>query len=134
MAKKTNKRVVSPTDGQIGLRMRHMRTAKGISQGVIGDHLGISFQQIQKYEKGVNRLSLTRAIEVAKFLGTTVDELIGLDGETVTTTEFDFQTYRLSQSLIRLDGLIPNIASLFRGVIDTVCDEFEKNGRKKKKP
>lgn len=53
-----------------------------MSQEELGSHLGISFQQVQKYEKGVNRTSAVRLSEIAEVLGTNaVSILDGVDGD-----------------------------------------------------
>ncbi len=54
----------SQIDRAIGQRLRAYRLAAGMSQTAVGDHLGVTFQQIQKYEKGVNRLSGARLVAV----------------------------------------------------------------------
>jgi transcriptional regulator with XRE-family HTH domain len=48
--------------------MRNGRTALGPSQEVLGEKLGVSFQQVQKYEKGINRVSAARLFEICKAL------------------------------------------------------------------
>ena len=53
----------------IGQRLRAARLKVGISQDHLGKELGVSFQQIQKYEKGVNRIDFNRLITIAKVLG-----------------------------------------------------------------
>ncbi|WP_375683337.1 helix-turn-helix domain-containing protein [Bartonella sp. AP3QHHD] len=52
----------------IGKRIRHRRIAIGLSQKELGSHLGVSFQQIQKYEKGFNRVSAKCLLEIAQKL------------------------------------------------------------------
>lgn len=49
--------------------MRNRREALGISQGRLGRHLGLTFSQIQKYEKGTNRIGAGRLYQIANFLG-----------------------------------------------------------------
>jgi transcriptional regulator with XRE-family HTH domain len=61
-------RSVSPIDKFIGQRIRSRRLQLDISQADLGGALGISFQQIQKYEKGTNRVSTATLIEIAKVL------------------------------------------------------------------
>ena len=56
-------------DIHVGLRMRKRREALGISQGRLGRHLGLTFSQIQKYEKGSNRIGAGRLYQIAAFLG-----------------------------------------------------------------
>lgn len=55
-------------DSIIGLRIKEARTMRGISQVKLANSLGITFQQLQKYEKGVNRISASRLIDVARTL------------------------------------------------------------------
>jgi ribosome-binding protein aMBF1 (putative translation factor) len=55
-------------DEFIGKRMREGRLALNISQADLGEKLGVSFQQIQKYEKAVNRVSAARLFEICKAL------------------------------------------------------------------
>ncbi len=55
-------------DISIGKRIRHRRISMGLSQKELGSHLGVSFQQIQKYEKGLNRVSAGCLLEIAKKL------------------------------------------------------------------
>ncbi|WP_212112943.1 helix-turn-helix domain-containing protein [Bartonella queenslandensis] len=55
-------------DISIGKRIRHKRISMGLSQKELGNHLGVSFQQIQKYEKGLNRVSAGRLQEIANRL------------------------------------------------------------------
>ena len=57
-----------PTDVHVGQRAREARLAKGMSQTDLGDALGLSFQQVQKYEKGTNRIGSSRLWEICKVL------------------------------------------------------------------
>jgi transcriptional regulator with XRE-family HTH domain len=59
----------SEIDAYVGNRMRQRREAMGISQGRLGRHLGLTFSQIQKYEKGSNRIGAGRLYHIADFLG-----------------------------------------------------------------
>ena len=45
-----------PVDVHVGANLRLFRSAKGLSQAAVGEALGVTFQQIQKYEKGVNHV------------------------------------------------------------------------------
>lgn len=58
----------NPIDVHVGSRVRLQRMLLGISQEKLGDKLGLTFQQIQKYEKGVNRIGASRLFELAKVL------------------------------------------------------------------
>jgi transcriptional regulator with XRE-family HTH domain len=58
-----------PIDVYVGKRMRQRRSLLGMSQGKLGEALGISFQQVQKYERGVNRVGASRLFELSRILG-----------------------------------------------------------------
>ncbi len=55
---------ISPIDGHVGARVRQRRTLLGMSQTDLGDTLGLSFQQVQKYENGTNRISASRLFDL----------------------------------------------------------------------
>ena len=61
-------RRTSRVDDHVGRRIRECRKALGVSQEKLGDALGISFQQVQKYEIGINRVSASRLWDLAKAL------------------------------------------------------------------
>ena len=62
-------RGVGDLDTQIGQRIREARRAQGMSQTMLADALGITFQQVQKYENGGNRVSAARLYDIAQLLG-----------------------------------------------------------------
>src|SRR5882757_8840256 len=67
------KKTANPIDIQVGNRVRIRRMLIGMSQEKLGDMLGLTFQQVQKYEKGVNRIGAGRLYEIARILGVPVD-------------------------------------------------------------
>jgi len=62
----------NPIDAHVGTRVRMRRMLLGMSQEKLGEHLGLTFQQVQKYEKGVNRIGASRLYDMAKVLGVAV--------------------------------------------------------------
>src|SRR5512147_2967524 len=58
----------SPIDVHVGSRIRLRRTLLGMSQEKLGEALGLTFQQIQKYERGVNRIGASRLFDLARVL------------------------------------------------------------------
>jgi transcriptional regulator with XRE-family HTH domain len=60
----------------LGARLREYRLLKGLSQAGLGAMIGVSFQQIQKYEKGMNTLSPWKLARLAAALGVTVSDLM----------------------------------------------------------
>ena len=67
------KKQANPIDIQVGNRVRIRRMLIGMSQERLGDLLGLTFQQVQKYEKGVNRIGAGRLFEMARILNVPVD-------------------------------------------------------------
>lgn len=63
-------------DRAIGAEIRRRREALGMNQTALGKALGLSFQQVQKYEKGGNRVSASRLIEIAHALGCHASEIL----------------------------------------------------------
>lgn len=66
------KKAPDPVDRHVGHRVRVRRLLVGVSQEKLGDALGVTFQQIQKYEKGTNRISASRLRQIADMLGVPV--------------------------------------------------------------
>jgi transcriptional regulator with XRE-family HTH domain len=58
----------NPVDVHVGARVRLRRTLLGISQERLGDSVGLTFQQIQKYERGANRIGASRIYELSRIL------------------------------------------------------------------
>lgn len=58
-----------PVDAHVGKRIRHRRWMVGMTQQQLADRVGIKFQQIQKYETGMNRVSASRLWDIAEALG-----------------------------------------------------------------
>src|SRR3954467_11328217 len=67
------KKQANPIDIQVANPFRIRRMLIGMSQERLGDLLGLTFQQVQKYEKGVNRIGAGRLFEVARILNVPVD-------------------------------------------------------------
>ena len=61
-----------PVDAHVGKRIRHRRWMVGMTQQQLADRVGIKFQQIQKYETGMNRVSASRLWDIADALGVTI--------------------------------------------------------------
>ena len=73
------KKAPNPTDKHVGARVRMRRMMLSMSQEKLGDALSLTFQQVQKYEKGVNRISMGRLIRVGRALEVNVSYLLGAD-------------------------------------------------------
>ena len=73
-----------PVDVQVGSRIRLLRQGAQMSQATLAEHLGVTSQQVQKYEKGLNRISAARLTKIAAVLGVPVSELLGAAQDRVT--------------------------------------------------
>ncbi len=58
----------NPVDVHVGARLRQRRTLRGMTQTTLGDAIGISFQQMQKYERGLNRIGSSRLYDLSRVL------------------------------------------------------------------
>ena len=67
-AKSKTARRSDARDGEVGRRVRTQRLAKGLSQTELGERIGVTFQQVQKYEKGTNRIGAGRLSRIAQAL------------------------------------------------------------------
>ncbi len=65
--------IPNPVDVHVGARVRQRRTLLGMSQTTLGDALGVSFQQMQKYERGANRIGSSRLFDLSLVLDVPVE-------------------------------------------------------------
>ncbi|HEY2070970.1 MAG TPA: helix-turn-helix transcriptional regulator [Rhizomicrobium sp.] len=72
-----NKKQANAIDRLVGVRVRDRRVQLGMSQETLARKLGLSFQQVQKYEKGTNRISAGRLFTIAQTLGTPIGHFFG---------------------------------------------------------
>ncbi len=63
----------NPIDVHVGARLRARRTLLGLSQTVVADSIGLTFQQLQKYEKGANRISGSSLYDLSRILDVDID-------------------------------------------------------------
>jgi len=79
----------NPVDVHVGRRVRMRRVLIGLSQEKLGEQLGLTFQQVQKYEKGSNRISASRLYQIAHILSVPVsfffDDLPEIDGDAIVS-------------------------------------------------
>ena len=65
-----------PIDVEIGLAIRRLRKQRAMSQEAVGDAVGVTFQQLQKYERGTNRISASTLVKTAAVLGVQAADLL----------------------------------------------------------
>lgn len=98
-----------PVDTHVGKRVRHRRWMIGMTQQQLAERVGIKFQQIQKYETGMNRISASRLWDIAAVLGVPVSfffEGLNEDGSEPASTG-DLLSDREAQELVRSYYAIP---------------------------
>lgn len=101
-----------PVDVNVGKRIRHRRWMNGTTQQKLAEKVGIKFQQIQKYETGMNRVSASRLWDIAAALGVPISYFFeGLDAvapsETVPDMPGDLMADREALELLRSYYSIP---------------------------
>lgn len=85
-------------DREIGERIRSRRIAACITLNALATALGISYQQVQKYEKGINRISSSRLQQIAETLGTTVTDFYASEGHQARVPPRDQALFDLMQT------------------------------------
>jgi len=117
--KKPNPRSVVAFDKQVGHRVRSYRNAAALSQAELGEKLGVSFQQIQKYEKGVNRMSFNKAVAVSDVLHCTVADLAGQDGAVKLSSPLDGIDFKMMEEFNQFEPTLkPAVLTILRQIND----------------
>lgn len=124
----------SQIDAHVGRRMRERREALGISQGRLGRHLGLTFSQVQKYEKGSNRIGAGRLYQIADFLGVSPSyffEAVGgesghVDARAPELSSDEMRTLVAAFSAITEHGTRASVLALVR----SLADEDKLKGRR----
>jgi len=96
-----NNRSTGKYDNELGRRIRLRRIELGISQSELGEKLGVSFQQVQKYEKGMNRVGAARLQQVATALDVPVTFFFDGDGKSREVDSLLFIDSSFSLRLLR---------------------------------
>jgi len=108
-------------DIEVGQRIRARRMAKGMSQTELGNMLGVTFQQVQKYERGINRVGAGRLVRVAEALDVPISFFFGAtDGGAVDTRAvLGFLDTAYSLRLLRAFSRIPQ-APVQRALVELI--------------
>ena len=119
------------TDKFIGERVREERILAGLSQTELGNAIGISFQQVQKYEKGANRVSASKLMLIADVLGV---ELLSFFPESASAKA---PKRTASTAAIRdaakLDLIAEPLRSHIHGLITSAAEESQPEAKKKRR-
>lgn len=94
--------VKNPIDAHVGAQVKLRRAVVGMSQTELANRLGITFQQVQKYEKGANRISASRLYLIAEILNVTVQSFF--EGA---------------------DAVVVDAPGAYEGAIDPMVDKYE---------
>jgi len=101
----------NPIDVHVGTRIRLRRQMLKMSQEVLGDNLGVTFQQVQKYERGANRVGASRLFKISQTLAVPVQFFFdGLSQEYVEQGSVDEKTTRVEEFINSSDGVSLAIA------------------------
>ena len=80
--RKTKAREATAVDALIGADIRKLRILRGVTQEKLAESLDITFQQVQKYEQGSNRISMSRYVDICRALDVPYDYFLrGIDGD-----------------------------------------------------
>jgi transcriptional regulator with XRE-family HTH domain len=119
---KLRKRRATAEDVEIGRKIRVLRLQRGLSQTELAQGLGLTFQQVQKYEKGANRVSAGRLQQIAHMLNTPITFFYGLVKSGPKKTGAGDSGLRLLQTkgavrLLRSYGAIPSRTTKYALVV-----------------
>jgi transcriptional regulator with XRE-family HTH domain len=112
------KKAPNPTDRHVGARVRMRRMMLSMSQEKLGDALGLTFQQVQKYERGANRISASKLYEIARalrvsiawfFEGLTDPTAEPVEGAEEAETSPFARSFLMSQEGVDLANLFPRL-------------------------
>ena len=93
--------VPNPIDVHVGLRIRLRRKELGVSQEKLAEAIGLTFQQVQKYERAANRVSATKLYEMARALETSTAYFF--EGLADTATAYHGRDQEVAEALARRD-------------------------------
>ncbi|KQP50805.1 hypothetical protein ASG40_12810 [Methylobacterium sp. Leaf399] len=112
-------RATTDDDRTVGTRIMKLRKAKGISRSALGAAISVTFQQVLKYEKGLNRVGAGRLHEIAKHLEVPVSALFDEGGEEGTSEMFDLKVEAGAIELLKAYAAIEDV-DLRRNVLAIV--------------
>lgn len=132
---------IHPIDKHVGERLRNKRLEAGLSQEELGKAVGLTFQQIQKYERAYNRVSASKLHDFAKYLGVSISYFFD-DPETVEYLHEESANFNLAEDekklvpIAELDKLVVLYTAISdiksrTNVMDLVksyaCDNYSKS-------
>lgn len=127
LAKTPPEHLIHPIDLHVGARVRTRRKFMGLSQETLATALGLTFQQVQKYERGSNRISASKLYEIAKALKVPVDYLFDGYAEDVMLEAVDSGIVTLEEEFLA-HTVLPNGSTVGAWVESDLSDAI-KDGR-----
>jgi transcriptional regulator with XRE-family HTH domain len=134
----TKKRRPNSADGQVGESIRAHRLAAGMSQAELAKRLGVSFQQVQKYEKGRNRVGAGRLPQIAGIFGVPIGALFedtidpssgkGTGGAVPAGLIIDTATIRLLTAYAEIADR--SVRSQLSGLVERIAHSAKKKSRR----
>ena len=120
-------RTPDPLDVMVGARIRIFRTHCGMSQSDLAEKIGVAFQQVQKYEKGTNRVGASRLSRIAAVLGVSIGELFEASAEKPGDAKSPFRLLAGRDALRVLTAFSrmtdPRVRRAIAQLVETVADQ-----------
>ena len=121
-----------PVDRHVGRRVYERRLSLGYSQSDLGRGLGLTFQQVQKYEKGVNRISSSKLWDISRFLETDIGwffEGLDLDGAGEINGDGTDSAFPATRQTIAIGQIAPRLSVRQQKLaLDLIRDMAERSG------
>lgn len=120
-------RTPDPLDVMVGARIRIFRTQRGMSQSALAEKIGVAFQQVQKYEKGANRVGASRLSRIAAVLGISIGELFNSSEDGLGNSKSPFRllagrdAMRVLTAFSRMSD--PRLRRAIAQLVETVADQ-----------
>ena len=120
-------RAPDPLDVMVGARIRIFRTHRGMSQSDLAGKIGVAFQQVQKYEKGINRVGASRLSRIASALGISIGELFESPEDKSAGSKSPFQllaerdAWRVLEAFSRTSD--PRVRRAIAELVESVADQ-----------
>lgn len=121
--------VIHPVDRHVGRRVAEKRIMLGHNQSDLGKALGVSFQQIQKYEKGTNRISASKLWAIAEFLNVDIRHFFeGLESSANAHAEsVEVVTSPVTRASVDINRLAPRLSPAQQRMVLDLMREFAAN-------
>lgn len=116
-----------PLDVMVGAKIRIFRTHRGMSQSDLAGKIGVAFQQVQKYEKGINRVGASRLSRIAEVLGISIGELFESAGDRSAGSKSPFRLLAERDALRVLTAFSrtsdPRLRRAIAQLVESVADQ-----------